>query len=224
MNKALIAGLLLAAAPLAALSAQNWDATYAATTGGHLLGNPAADTKLITFVSYSCPHCANFETQSEGPLRLAYVQPGRVSVEVRHVIRNPIDLAAALAAECGAEGKFWGNHRAILRDQPRWLGVASSATSAQQARWTTGTVGARMRAIASDLDFYDIMEPRGYTVAQLDQCLTDEAEARRIAESARADNTRWSIPGTPSFAINGTLVEGVHSWSALQDRLDAAIR
>ena len=224
MNKALIAGLLLAVAPVAALSAQNWDATYAATTGGHLLGNPEAGTKLIAFVSYSCPHCANFETQSEGPLRLAYVQPGRVSVEVRHVIRNPIDLAAALAAECGAESKFWANHRAILRDQPRWLGVASSASSAQQARWTAGTVGSRMRAIASDLDFYQIMEQRGYSATQLDQCLNSETEARRIAESARADNTRWSIPGTPSFAINGTLQDGVHSWSALQGRLDAAVR
>ncbi len=224
MKKALIAGLLLAAAPLTAVVAQNWDATYAATTGGHLLGNPQASTKLITFVSYSCPHCASFETQSEGPLRLAYVQPGRVNVELRHVIRNSVDLAAALAAECGAESKFWGNHRAILRDQPRWLGVASSATAAQQARWASGTVGARMRAIAADLDFYEVMEPRGYTVAQLDQCLTNEAEARRIAETARDDNTRWSIPGTPSFAINGTLQDGVHSWNALQGRLDSAIR
>ncbi|HSG57761.1 MAG TPA: thioredoxin domain-containing protein [Paracoccaceae bacterium] len=224
MKKALIAGLLLTAAPLTAVVAQNWDATYAATTGGHLLGNPQASTKLITFVSYSCPHCASFETQSEGPLRLAYVQPGRVNVEVRHVIRNSVDLAAALAAECGAESKFWGNHRAILRDQTRWLGVASNASAAQQARWASGTVGARMQAIAADLDFYEVMEPRGYTVAQLDQCLTNEAEARRIAETARDDNTRWSIPGTPSFAINGTLQEGVHSWSALQGRLDAAIR
>ncbi|MCL6250624.1 DsbA family protein [Altererythrobacter sp. KTW20L] len=224
MKKALIAGLLLAVAPIAALSAQNWDATYTATTGGHLLGNPAAETKLISFVSYSCPHCANFETQSEGPLRLAYIQPGKVSVEVRNVIRNPIDLAAALAAECGPESRFWGNHRAILRDQPRWLGVATSATAAQQARWSSGTVGSRMKAIASDLGFYRLMEPRGYSVAQLDQCLTDEAEARRIAESARADNVRWTISGTPSFAINDTMQEGVHSWSALQGRLDAAIR
>ena len=224
MKKALIAGLLLAAAPLTMVAAQNWDATHVATDGGHRVGNPAATTQLITFVSYTCPHCANFETQSDAALRLAYIQPGRINLEVRHVIRNPVDMAAALAAECGAESKFWGNHRAILHDQARWLGIASSATPAQQARWSSGTVGSRMRAIAADLDFYELLEPRGYTVAQLDQCLGNEAEARRIAETAAADNARWSIPGTPSFAINGTLQSGVHTWAALQSRLDAAVR
>ena len=61
MKKALIAGLLLAAAPLTMVAAQNWDATHVATDGGHRVGNPAATTQLITFVSYTCPHCANFE-------------------------------------------------------------------------------------------------------------------------------------------------------------------
>jgi protein-disulfide isomerase len=155
-------------------------------------------------------------------LRLAYVQPGRVSLEVRSVIRNPIDLAATLAVECGEESRFWANHRAMFRAQGRWLATASAATAAQQARWTSGAFGARMRAIAADLDFYGVMEPRGYTRAQLDQCLSSETEARRIAESARADSTRWNIPGTPSFALNGTLLADVYDWPALQRRLDAA--
>lgn len=222
MKKALIAAVLLAVAPLTMLAAQNWDATYAATNGGHRLGNPAARNTLIAFVSYSCPHCASFETQSEGPLRLAYVQPGRANVEVRSVIRNAIDLAATLAVECGPESRFWGNHRAMFRAQARWLPIASSVTPAQQARWTGGTIGSRMRAIASDLDFYAIMEPRGYTVTQLDQCLNNEAEARRIAETAADDDQRWNIPGTPSFALNGTLLANVHDWATLQTRLNAA--
>lgn len=223
MKKALIAAAaLLVAAPLTMLAAQNWDATYAATDGGHRLGNPAASTSLIAFISYSCPHCGNFEAQSEGPLRLAYVQPGRVKVEVRSVIRNPVDLAATLAVECGAESRFWANHRAMFRAQSRWLAVASATTPAQQARWTSGTIGSRMRAIASDLDFYSVMEPRGYTAAQLDQCLNNEAEARRIAETARADDQRWNIPGTPSFALNGTLLANVYDWATLQRRLDTA--
>lgn len=228
MKKALIAAaaLLVApllAAPLSTASAQNWDATFAVTDGGHLLGNPAAATSLIAFVSYSCPHCGSFESQSEGPLRLAYIQPGRVKVEVRSVIRNPIDLAATLAVECGAERRFWANHRAIFRAQNRWLAAATAASPAQQARWTSGAFGARMRAIASDLDFYRVMEPRGYTRTQLDQCLNSETDARRIAENARADAVRWNIAGTPSFVLNGTLLAEVYDWAALQRRLDAAV-
>lgn len=224
MKKALVAGLLLAAVPVTAAMAQNWDATYGVTQGGQRVGNPQASVRLTAFVSYSCPHCANFEMQSEAPLRLSYIQPGRISMEVRHVIRNPIDLAAALAAECAPANRFWGNHRAILRAQPRWLAAATSATSSQQARWTSGTFGSRMRAIASDLGFYAIMQARGYSSVQLDQCLNDEAKARTIAETAAANARRWNIPGTPSFAINDTLIDGVHTWEALKDRLDAALR
>lgn len=222
MKRAILAGLLLAATPIAALSAQVWDATFARTEQGHRLGNPEAATKLITFVSYSCPHCAQFEKEADALLRLTYVQPGNMSLEVRHVIRNPLDLAAALATECGAEGKFWGNHRVMLNAQEKWLKTAVEAQPAQTARWTTGTMPSRMRAIANDLDFYELMEPRGYTVAQLDQCLGNEAAMEDIMARAQADREEFAVPGTPSFAINGQLLPGVHSWAALRPHLASA--
>lgn len=222
MKKALMAGILLAAAPLTTVVAQNWDATYVETERGHRLGNPDAATKMITFVSYSCPHCAAFEMESDAPLRLTYIQTGKLNLEVRHVIRNPLDIAAALATECGPEDKFWGNHRAVLRAQSRWLQVAVDASPAQTARWTSGPFASRMRAIASDLDFYELMEPRGYTRPQLDQCLGDEARARAIVAGMEADSERWNVQGTPSFVINGTLQQGVHNWASLQPRLASA--
>ncbi|TIX50533.1 thioredoxin domain-containing protein [Alteraurantiacibacter aquimixticola] len=222
MRKALMAGFLLAVAPLAGLAAQNWDATFVETPTGHRLGNPDAATKLIAFVSYSCPHCAQFEVQSDAPLRLQYIQPGTVNMEVRNVIRNPLDIAAALAAQCGPENRFWGNHRALLRAQEEWMEVAVNASPAQRARWTTGTFGSRMRAIASDLDFYDLLERRGYSRPELDRCLNDETTARALVAQMEADREQWAISGTPSFVVNGTLQEGVHDWASLRPRLATA--
>lgn len=215
----ILPGILLATAPLTAVSAQDWGATFTRTEGGHMLGDPDAPTTMILFASYSCSHCASFEQQSDAPLRLAYIQTGQVSMEVRHVIRNPLDLAAILTAECGDESKFWGNHRAILRTQDRWLEVAVNATAAQSARWTAGAIGTRMRAIASDLDFYELMGPRGYSISELDRCLTDRAAITDIVSRFEADNARWNISGTPSFVVNGTLLEGTHTWAALQPQL-----
>ncbi len=220
MKRAILAGLLLATAPIAALSAQVWDATFARTQQGHSLGNPQAETKLITFVSYTCPHCAAFETEADALLRLNYVQPGKLNLEVRHVIRNPVDLAAALTTECGAEGKFWGNHRLMLSRQQQWLEKAIEAQPAQTARWTSGTMGSRMRAIASDLGFHEMMEPRGYTAAQLDQCLGDEAAMQDILAREAASKEQYAVTGTPSFALNGQLLAGVHNWAALRPRLN----
>jgi len=222
MKKAFWAGLLLASLPLAGVTAQNWDTTVERTELGHRLGNPAAATSMIAFVSYSCPHCAHFEQEADAPIRLAYIQTGKLKMEVRHVLRNPLDLAAALTAECGGEDKFWGNHRAIIHAQEDWLQVAVNASPAQQQRWTTGPIGARMRAIASDLDFYELMEPRGYTVAQLDRCLTDEAALQNLLARAQADDAQFEITGTPSFAVNGEMLVNVHSWTALSPILARA--
>jgi protein-disulfide isomerase len=222
IRKFVLAGLALAMVPLTAFAAQDWNLTFSDTGRGHIVGNPQADKKVIAFVSYSCSHCAHFETESDGALRLGYIQPGKVSYEVRNILRNPLDLAAALAVECGPEDKFWGNFRAMFRAQDRWLQIAVNAPASQQQRWTTGTVPARMRAIADDLGFHELLEPRGYTRAQLDQCLGDQAAIDSIMSRFRQDTTQYEIPGTPSFAVNGTMLDGVHTWEGLQPALGPA--
>ena len=87
-------------------------------------------------------------------------------------------------------------------------------------RWGTGAIASRMRAIGDDLDFHELMEPRGLSRSQVDQCLPDEAKALEIVEHNEANNTDFDIPGTPSFAVNGVLLQGVHTWGALQPMLD----
>ncbi|MXO71322.1 thioredoxin domain-containing protein [Alteraurantiacibacter buctensis] len=216
----------VAASPAAAQSQprRNWLTTMTETTGGHLLGNPQAATKLTVFISYTCPHCASFEAESDGPLRAAYIQPGRVSLEVRPFLRNVLDLAATLAVECGPESRFWGNHRAMLRGQDAWMQRATGATQAQQQRWSTGPVGQRLRAVAGDMGWYELLAPRGYSRADLDRCLNDEAAARALSARSQADGTRFNIPGTPALLINDRLQANVYDWAALRPLLDAATR
>lgn len=226
---AALAALALAAAAASPAAAQsqprrNWLTSFSETTGGHLMGNPQAATKLTVFISYSCPHCAAFELESDAPLRAAYIQPGTVSLEVRPFLRNILDVAATLAVECGPESRFWANHRAMLRGQERWMQAAVSATPAQQQRWNTGPVGQRLRAVASDMGWYPMMAQRGYSTAQLDQCLNDEAAARALSTRSQADGTRYNIPGTPAMLINDRLQANVFDWAALRPLLDAAAR
>lgn len=215
-----LAGGLVIAASLVHAKDRSWDATVAKTAEGtYVVGNPDAAAQLTEFVSYSCSHCAHFAKQSEATMRLLLIQPGKLRVEVRHVIRNPVDLAAALATECGPDRKFFANHRLMMLRQDDWLAKAGSATQAQQSRWYGGPVADRMRAIASDLDFYELMEPRGYSRTELDRCLSDEAHARVLANRSQADSKRFGIAGTPSFALNGKLLANAHNWATLQESL-----
>lgn len=218
-----LATIAIAAAPAPAPRKANWSAMVTLTPGGgHMLGNPAAQLKLTEYVSYTCPHCSDFEIQSDTPLRLAYVPSGKLSVEVRHLVRDPVDLTAALLANCGAKEKFFGNHAALMRSQKTWFAIYSKPGKAQQTRWTSGTMPARSMAIASDLGFYRIMATRGYDRPTLDRCLSDVTMAQRLAEQTEQAH-KLDIHGTPSFAINGMVLIATHDWATLRPQLEARL-
>ncbi|MEO0062934.1 MAG: hypothetical protein RLZZ08_1494 [Pseudomonadota bacterium] len=206
---------------LSTAAAPNWVATVTLTDGGHMIGNPAATVKLTEYISYTCPHCAAFAREGEEPLKLAYIAPGKLTLEVRHLLRDPVDLTAALLTNCGAPAKFPQNHSAFMLSQNTWMPKMQAATDAQTQRWFNGPNIARRRAIASDLGFYAIMERRGYGRVAVDQCLGDEALATRLADTAGRE---WKLPGiggTPAFAINGTVLTGTHNWASLEPQLKA---
>lgn len=226
---ALVAGAALAqtkpaAKPAAKPPARNWNIAIAETPQGHQLGNPAAKVKLTQFVSYTCPHCAAFEAQADASLRLAFIATGKGSVEVRNFVRDPVDLTAALLTNCGPADKFFLNHAAFMRSQAAWIAPLASPTPAQRARWSGGAFAQRTRAIAKDFGFYRIMQTRGYTALQVDKCLADEALAQRLATSTEEAATTLFVTGTPSFAIDGVVLTGTHSWGALRPQLDARMR
>lgn len=222
MRFARLAAITLAAAvSIAAAPHPDWTTTVTIGQGGsHVLGNPAAKVRLTEFISYTCPHCAHFHKEADAALKLGYVLPGKVSVEIRHLVRDPVDLSAALLTNCGDSKRFFGNHNAFLQSQDRWIETLGKASDGQKARWTSGGIAARMKAIANDFGFYRMMEQRGYRRADLDRCLGDEAMARRLTAQTQ-EAVKDGVEGTPSFMIDGTLLAGTHDWQSLSAQLQA---
>ncbi len=214
-------GLAAAAMIFGTGAVTNWNNQVVLTNGGHLIGNPQAKVALIEWVSYTCPHCAHFAVDGDGALAIAYVGPGKMSREIRHIIRDPIDLTAAMLTNCGAVSKFAQNHAAFMHGQAKWIAPLGSASTVQRQRWTTGNFAARRRAIASDFGFYDIMERRGYRRTDVDRCLADDAKAKSLADMSEADSVKYGVNSTPSFAINGIVLAGTHDWSMLEPQLNA---
>lgn len=217
--KTIVIAALLAAAPLTAVLGQNWLGTYAATEAGNRVGNPQAKTKLVEYVSYTCPHCGEFFKEADAAIKIGLVQPGKASVEVRHVIRDPVDLAATVLVNCGDKSKFWGNHDMFFAQQDKWMTAWNMALPSQERRWQSGPLASRMQAVAGDLGFYEMMETRGYTRSQVDRCLTDEAAIRALVEKSDAAADAAGVRSTPSFVLNGKLLANVHTWASLQKAL-----
>ena len=75
------AALVVAALAVSGQTNRNWPTVVAETAdGAHRIGNPAAKVKLVEYVSYSCPHCAEFTREADDRIKLAYVTPGTVSL------------------------------------------------------------------------------------------------------------------------------------------------
>lgn len=206
-------GVSLAAAP----AKPAWLSTFTVSTiGGHIIGNPAAPTKLVEYASYTCGHCADFEATDVPALKSQYVAGGKVSFEVRNLVRDALDLTAAMLARCGGKGRFFGNHKHLMATQGLWANEAKLSAAAQAKLNADDLVGF-MQTAYTDLGLNTIMQARGVTAAQAKICLADsKALAHVITMTEEAG--KLGINGTPSFTINGKVVEG-HDLASLKTQL-----
>lgn len=192
-----------------------WQAEIEPTERGHLIGNPDAEARLTEFISYTCPHCADFAREAGPAMDLVLVAPGKLGVEVRPFIRNWLDVTVSLLAGCGDPAGFKDRHRLFLYTQDEWLARAANAPRSQQAAWARGTAEARLNA-ARALDLDDRLVNRGMNRAEINACLADDAAAKRLLANSDADREEMGVRGTPSFALDGELLENVHAWQQLR--------
>ncbi len=210
---------LLAFLSLGAASPVDWTKTVTRTpAGSYVIGNPAAKVRLIEFMSYTCPHCAHFAAEGTPPLMQDYVRRGTVAFELRNAVRDPLDLAAAIAARCGAPSRFPGNHEAIFAAQASLFEGANKFDPAP----TSKDPVAGMKAMSRVSGLTALMVKRGVSAVALDACYASKAAQAPVITMT---NDAWStrkIPGTPAFFLNGKAVE-TNEWAGLEPLLRAAL-
>ena len=218
MRVSAIAGAAVAALALvAATPVADWTKRVTQTPqGAFVLGNPAAKTRLVEYVSYTCDHCAHFSNEASAPLKSRFVANGSTAIEVRHAVRDPIDLAATVLARCAGPSRFFAAHEKLFATQGQWFGagVRYAQSNKDALEKASGPQRVQMLAKASGLGAIV-----GLNDAQVNACLADAAQQRPVmAMTQEAWQTR-SIPGTPHFLINGQSVPNVTSWAALELQL-----
>ena len=202
----------------AARMAVNWSRQTSITpAGAYVLGKPAARVRLVEYISYTCSHCADYVREAALPLKTGYVARGQAVIELRHAVRDSFDLAATLLARCGGPARFFGNTEAIMAAQATWLAKAGAYDGSK----APSSIDDGLRAIARLTGLDQLMVARGYTPAQIDACLTNDAQQKAVTAMTSASFAK--ISGTPSFELNGTVLDGVHSWAALEPQLQAAV-
>ena len=214
--------LKLAAAGLAALAlaaaapAVDWTRKVTETpAGAFVLGNPAAKTRLVEYVSYTCSHCAHFAGEAAAPLR-KYIAGGGTAVEVRHAVRDPIDFAATLLARCTGPARFFAAHEKLFATQQTWFEAAANYVNANRDTLNQQPRIQQLQTVAKAAGLGPIV---GLTDAQVNACLADTAAEKPVLAMTDEAWDQRKIPGTPYFMINGTGVESTTSWAALEPHL-----
>jgi len=212
------------AAPVAAPNNGDWSTIVTKTPeGGFLMGNPNAKVKLVEFGSMTCPHCAEFEEQGAKPLIDNYVKKGLVSYEFRNYVRDPFDVTASLIARCGGEASFFGLTRGLYAEQRDWVGKIQAADPARMQALQTMSPGQQFATIADVAGLKQFAALRGLPRAKAEACLADEAAVNQLVQMNSDAQSTYNIPGTPSFLINGTLVENTAAWAQLEPKIKEAL-
>jgi protein-disulfide isomerase len=219
--------LLMTVAALLALTAAapravDWTRTVTrAPNGAFIVGKPAAPTKIVEYVSYTCSHCAAFMAEGMPVLKSRWVRTGHATIEVRNAVRDRYDLTAALLARCGGPERFFGNHEALYANFQAWMPKVQAYDEANRDKPIGTDEVAAMQSVADGTGLTALMAKRGVTPARQRVCLADKAAMQAVLGMTREAWEERKIPGTPSFLVNGELVPDAHGWTALSAALPA---
>ncbi|MEA3389889.1 MAG: thioredoxin domain-containing protein [Pseudomonadota bacterium] len=210
--------------PVAAVSAPagtSWSQTVTQTPDGtFLMGNPSAKVKLVEYGSYTCSHCRDFSAEASEEIR-KLVDTGKMNFEFRTYVRDPIDLTTALLARCGGKDVFYPLSEQFFANQAAMFDKVQGQDAAFKSVESMPPAQ-RFGAIANIAGLVEFAQQRGVSADQAKQCLADTAAAEKLAKGVEAANAQYNIQGTPSFLINGVLVDNVATWATLQPKLKEA--
>lgn len=219
----------LAAAPLVAATKPKATPLLSArisetAIGSFVAGNPDAKLRLVEYFSFTCGHCAEFARTGDVPLKTGYVDRGTVALEYRNLVRDPLDMTAALLARAGGAAGFVGHYRALMASQANWLVRATKLPEAVQRSWYEGAIADRTARIARDTGLDTIMRARGLTPKQISAALNSEVAQAAVTAMTNLARGVDRVSGTPGFLLNGKLLADAHDWASVKTHLDRALR
>lgn len=206
-------------AKVAAPASKSWSQTVVVTPeGGYLMGNPEAPIKIVEFASLTCSHCADFSKESAEEIKRDFIDTGRVSLELRNFIRDPLDATAAAIIRCAPVDRYYPLQENVFASQAELFQGAQANPQGGEAAMALPPAQ-RFPALAKAWKLDAFFQARGLTAEQVNACLADINNVSKLETTTNAAIEQYKVAGTPTFVINGQVAEGIASWPLLRDRL-----
>src|SRR3954454_25204981 len=203
----LVAGAIIvskgtqSATTVAPFTARTINAPTGVTSEGYAYkGSLDAPVTVIEYGDFQCPSCAAFATQQEAAIDQRYVETGKVRF-IYHDFPLPQHdnavIAAAAARAAGEQGKFWQMHDLLFTRQRTW----STSSDIQPL------LASYAEAIGLDRQAFE-------------QTLKSEKFVAAL-EAARQQSGQRGVQATPTFEVNGTLLDASQLGAAIEAALQA---
>ena len=169
------------------------------TEDDFVIGETNAPITIIEYASLSCSHCADFHINTLGELKKEFVDTGKIKIVFRNFPFNYPALLGSMVLQCIPEDVRYNYMNALFQLQPNWV-VRENAKSTQE--------------------LFKIMQSGGMTKEEFDSCINNKELESKILQVVINAQNEYNIRSTPSFLINGLLLEGNKSIKEFRQIID----
>lgn len=166
--------------------------------GDMSLGDPNAKVTLIEYASASCPHCANFSKDTFPILRKEYIDTNKIHFIYREFPLNDPALAASMIIRSLPKENYFPVTDLVFKTQDKWIPNPLEGLK-------------------------DIAKQAGLSEDQFNKILKDNDLARKIV-AVRDQGEKLGVNGTPTFFLNGEVLNGEQKIEDLRAKIDPLLK
>ena len=152
-----------------------------------VIGDESAPITIIEYASLSCSHCADFHTNTLETLKEEYIDSGKVRFVFRDFPFNYPALLGSMVLRCIDGDVRYDYMNALFQLQTNWVDKENTKTTQE---------------------LFKIMQSGGMTKEEFDTCITNVDLENKILQGVIGAQSEFNVQSTPSFLVNGILVEG----------------
>jgi len=164
-----------------------------------VIGDKDAPITIIEYASMSCSHCASFHKNTLPDIKKEYIDTGKVRMVFRDYPFNYPALLGSMMMRCISSDVRYDYMNALYQLQNTWVNKDPKI---------------------SKKELYKIMQSGGMTKDEFNACYSNLDNENLILEGVMAAQKDLNIKSTPSFIVNGNLIEGNKSIKEFRQIID----
>ena len=168
-----------------------------------VLGDKNEPITVIEYASLSCSHCADFHHNTLPQLIKEYVDTGKIKIVFRDFPLNYPALMGSLLLQCIDQDIRYDYLSALFILQSKWV---------------------KPEIEIAKKELFKIVQTGGMTKDQFNECLNNKDLEQKILQGLIDAQNEFNVGTTPSFLINGTLLEGNKSIKSFKKIIDNLLK